>query len=288
VPTLGSLWNWLTSLLTQVGLVLWHVSWHLLVFALWVLPPFWDGKHYFFLARHVWAPGLLRLGRSPATFVGRERIDWSQPHVIVANHQGNSDIPLLMILVPRPLRFLAKRAVGLIPVLGWMLHLAGFPFIDRDRARHGRMSLAGVARRVREEKMVVAIFPEGTRSPEGTILPFKKGAFLLAIQAGVPIVPVAIEGSGTVLARGSFRVHPTPMRVTVGEPIPTSGLTVRDRDALCAQVEGELIRMLGWRRISAAELPAAREADEARRRALLAARWGVAAAEVADEGPAAE
>ena len=252
-------------------MVLWHVSLHLAVFALWALPPFWDGKHYFFLARHLWAPGLVRIGRCKATFIGGDKVDWTQPHIIVANHSGNSDIPLLMMLVPRPLRFLAKRAVGMLPFLGWMLHLAGFPFIDREQARRGRLSLAEVARRVREEKMVVAIFPEGTRSPEGTVLPFKKGAFLLAIQAGVPVVPVAIEGSGITLARGAFRIYPTSLRVTVGEPVPTTGLTTKDRDALCARVEAQLVSMLRWRRIAPAELPEERKADLARRRSLLAA-----------------
>jgi 1-acyl-sn-glycerol-3-phosphate acyltransferase len=265
VPSLASVANWLASLLRQIVLACWHVGWHVLVFALWLLPPFWDGKHYFYLARFAWAPGLLRIAKSSTTFLGRERVDWNEAHVLVANHQGNADVPLLMILEPRPLRFLTKRSVGRIPILGWMLHLARFPFIDRESARRGRESIQDVARRIREEKMAVAIFPEGTRSPEGTVLPFKTGAFLLAIEAQVPIVPVAIEGSGTVLARGSFRICPAPVTVTVGEPIPTAGLTARDRDALADDAESAIVEMLGWRRIHHTDLPVERVAAEARR-----------------------
>lgn len=265
MPSPASVTNWLASLLRQLALAVWHIGWHVLVFALWLLPPFWDGKHYFYLARFYWGPGLLRIGGAVETFVGRERIDWNEAHVLVANHQGNADVPLLMILEPRPLRFLTKRAVGRIPILGWMLHMARFPFIDRESARSGRKSLQDVARRIREEKMAVAIFPEGTRSPEGTVLPFKTGAFLLAIEAQVPIVPVAIEGSGVVLARSAFRIYPGPVKVTVGEPISTIGMTARDRDALADRAEATIVEMLGWRRIRQADLPAERLADDARR-----------------------
>ncbi len=259
--------NWLSSLLRQIAMVLWHLGWHLLVFVAWVLPPFWRGRHYFYLARHAWAPGLLWIGGCDASWIGAERIDWTRPHVIVANHQSNADVPALFMLVPTPLRFLAKRSVGRIPVLGWMLRLAGFPFIDRQSARRGRASIDAVARRIREEALNVVVFPEGTRSPEGTILPFKKGAFLLAIKAQVPVLPVAIEGGGAVFPRGSFRIYPgQALRVTVGEPLPTEGLTERDRDDLCARAEAQLVSMLGWRRIRPAELARARAEDHAARR----------------------
>jgi 1-acyl-sn-glycerol-3-phosphate acyltransferase len=261
--------NWLLSLLIQLGSVVWHVWCHAIALVLWVLPPFWDGKHYFYLAHRAWAPGLLWLSHSPVTFVGRNRVDWSKPHVVVANHQGNADIPLLMALVPKPLRFLAKRSVGWLPILGWMLHLARFPFVDRGSGRRSRDSLDRIARRMQAEKLLVAIFPEGTRSPEGTLLPFKLGAFQLAIQAQVPIVPVVIEGSGIVMARRAFRILPTRLTVTVGEPISTEGLTVSDRHELAARVEGEMARALGWRRISSADLPRERAADVVRRRARL-------------------
>ena len=235
--------NLFTSLLRQIALVLWHLFWNLLSLAAWIFPPFWDGKHYFYMARHVWAPGLFRIGNSPATFEGREKVDWSKPHVIVANHQGNSDIPLL--------------------------------FIDRYNPQKGRQSIDLVAERIRREELNVVVFPEGTRSPEGTILPFKKGAFLLAIKAQVPIVPVAIFGSGISLPRGSFRIsagapqrrlHAGPQLAVVGDPIPTAGIDVNDakaRDALAAQAEERLVKMLGWRRIKLSELKRARAESEA-------------------------
>lgn len=258
--------NLFTSLLRQIAMVFWHLFWNVLALVAWILPPFWDGKHYFYMARHVWAPGLLRIGNSPGTFEGREKVDWSKPHVIIANHQGNTDVPLLFMLAPTPVRFLAKRSVSYIPVLGWMLVLARFPFIDRYNPHKGRQSIDLVAERIRREKLNVVVFPEGTRSPEGTILPFKKGAFMLAIKAQVPIVPVAIFGSGISLPRASFRIFPHPLRVVVGDPIPTTGIDANDakaRDALAAQAEERLVTMLGWRRIKVSELKRARAESEA-------------------------
>jgi 1-acyl-sn-glycerol-3-phosphate acyltransferase len=255
--------NWLLSILRQIAFVAWHLIWNLSALALWILPFCWDGRHYFFMARRGWAPGLLWIGGSPPSFTGHDRIDWTKPHVIVANHQGNADIPLLMMAVDAPLRFLAKRSVAYIPVVGWILVLARFPFIDRENAAKGRRSIANVARRIREEKLNVVVFPEGTRSPEGTMLPFKKGAFVLAIQAQVPIVPVAIEGSGIAMPRASLRIFPWPLKVTVGEPIPTEGLTMRDREALVERTEEAMLKMLGWKRIKPSELEQARAEEKA-------------------------
>lgn len=265
VPVHASIQNWVASLVRQAALVVWHLSWHALVFATWVLPPFWRGQHYFYLARRAWGPGLVWIGGSTARFEGRDKVDWTKPHVIIANHQGNADIPLLFMLVPTPLRFLAKRSVGRIPILGWMLRLAGFPFVDRDNARRGRDSIDETAERIRVERQNVVVFPEGTRSPEGYLLPFKAGAFSLAIKAQIPIVPVAIRGSGTVLARGSFRIYPSEMVVTVGDPIETTGLGPRDRKALTLRAEEALRTLLGWRRAEHHELDALRAADAERR-----------------------
>lgn len=263
------MWNLLVSIVRQTAMVIWHLVWNLSALALWILPPFWDGRHYFFMARRGWAPGLLWLGGSPPSFVGKDRVDWSKPHVIVANHQGNADIPLLMMAVDAPLRFLAKRSVAYIPVLGWILVLARFPFIDRDNASKGKRSIEEVARRIREEKLNVVVFPEGTRSPEGTMLPFKRGAFVLAIQAQVPIVPIALEGSGAAMPRASVRIFPQPLRVTVGEPISTEGLTMRDTGALVGRVEEAMLGMLRWQKIKPQELSRARaeEKDARARRA---------------------
>ena len=262
MPSLASVANWLASLLRQIVLACWHVGWHVLVFALWLLPPFWGGTHYFYLARFAWAPGLLRIAKSSTTFVGRERVDWNEAHVLVANHQGNADVPLLMILEPRPLRFLTKRSVGRIPILGWMLHLARFPFIDRESARRGRESIQDVARRIRDEKMAVAIFPEGRARPRAPCCPSDRRLPAGHRSAG-PHRAVAIEAAARCWR--AARPHPRRGQGTVGEPIPTAGLTARDRDALADDAETAIVEMLGWRRIRHIDLPAERVADGARR-----------------------
>lgn len=255
-----------SSLLRQIGLVFWHLLWNLIALLGWVLPPFWDGRHYFYLARKAWAPGLFWIGGTPATIFGADRIDWSKPHVLVANHQGNADVPLLFVAVRGPVRFVAKRDVAYIPILGWILVLARFPFIDRQSSEKGRRSMNELAARIQREHLNVVIFPEGTRSPEGTMLPFKKGAFVLAIEAQVPIVPVAIEGSGIAMPRASFGIYPHPLKITVGEPISTEGLRFEDRDMLCNKTRETLLGMLQWRSIRAEDLEREREEEEQARR----------------------
>ncbi len=248
----------LSSLLRQIALVFWHLLWNLIALAGWILPPFWDGRHYFYLARTVWAPGLMWIGGAPPTIIGADKIDWTKPHILVANHQGNADVPLLFVAAKSPIRFVAKRSVAYIPILGWILILARFPFIDRQSSEQGRRSMNQLAERIQREKLNIVIFPEGTRSPEGTLLPFKKGAFILAIQAQVPIVPVAIEGSGIAMPRASFGIYPHPLKITVGQPIPTTGMTFEDRNALCDRTRETLLQMLKWRSISTDELDQAR------------------------------
>lgn len=258
----------LSSLLRQSALVFWHLLWNLIALLGWILPPFWDGRHYFYLARTVWAPGLTWIGSTPATIIGADRIDWTKPHILVANHQGNADVPLLFMTARSPLRFVAKRSVAYIPILGWILMLARFPFIDRQSREQGRRSMNRLAERIKREKLNIVIFPEGTRSPEGTMLPFKKGAFILAIQAQVPIVPIAIEGSGIAMPRASFGIYPHPLKVSVGEPISTLGMNLDDRHRLCERTREILLDMLKWQSIAPEELELARAKEKQARKEL--------------------
>jgi len=153
------------------------------------------------------------------------------PCVFVANHQSLFDIPALVLAVPADFRIVAKRELLYVPIFGWALWLAGFIFIDRsDRDKAIRRLEAG-ARRIRRGGSIV-VFAEGTRSPDGRLLPFKKGGFILAIQAGVPIVPVSIRGGREVLPKGSLRVSPGRIDVIFGAPVATSGYTMADKERL--------------------------------------------------------
>src|SRR3989442_2626656 len=138
--------------------------------------------------------------------------DVSQPSVYMANHQSLFDIPALVLAMPSDFRMVAKRELLLIPIFGWALWLAGFIFIDRSDREKAIRKLERTVRTIRPGRSVV-VFAEWTRSPDGRLLPFKKGGFILALQAGVPIVPVAIPGGRGVLPKGSLRAKPGTIEV---------------------------------------------------------------------------
>ncbi|HJV38313.1 MAG TPA: lysophospholipid acyltransferase family protein, partial [Geothrix sp.] len=137
--------------------------------------------------------------------------------------------PLMISTLPcRPV-FVAKRELAGIPFLGWVIWLADFIFIDRRDRAAAMASLAEAAARIRAGQAIVA-FPEGTRSRDGKLLPFKKGAFALAFEAGVPVVPFAIHGGPQILPKGTWRVKGGPYRITVGAPLESTQF--RDAEAL--------------------------------------------------------
>jgi 1-acyl-sn-glycerol-3-phosphate acyltransferase len=129
----------------------------------------------------------------------------------------------------------AKRVLFWIPILGWSMWMCGFIPIDRSNRESAIRSLEEAARKVREGTSVL-VFPEGTRGPGGGLLPFKKGGFVLALQAGVPVVPIAILGSERIMPKGSLRVGRGRIRVRLGRPIPTAGRKSGARDALMGEV----------------------------------------------------
>ncbi|MCS6900147.1 MAG: lysophospholipid acyltransferase family protein [Myxococcales bacterium] len=191
------------------------------------------------MARTIWAPGLLR-GAGAKVFVqGGDELDWSAPALFVCNHQSMIDIPTAFVALPCDLRFIAKRELAHIPFLGWYMRATGMVFVERGEGARARQSIRLAGERIRAGASILA-FPEGTRSRDGKIHAFKKGAFVVAIEAQVPIVPVAIEGAQRVLPCGGFRVRPGEIRVAIGKPIPTCGLRYEDRDTLIAQVRQAL------------------------------------------------
>ena len=157
-------------------------------------------------------------------------------YVYAANHQSIYDIPILFWSIPRQLRIIAKASLGWIPFLGWHLHLAGHLLVDR--ANPG----VGIIKRMRAlvtEGTSLIVFPEGTRSADGTVGRFKGGVFLLAIEHGLPIVPVSVKGSRNVMLKGHLAVRPGHVTVTIHEPVSTDGL-VRDD----ARELGERVRTI--------------------------------------------
>jgi 1-acyl-sn-glycerol-3-phosphate acyltransferase len=167
---------------------------------------------------------------------GVDHIDRGKPYILMANHQGAFDIFVLLAYLPIHFKWLAKEELFRIPIFGWAMGAAGYISIDRKGKKKALESIENAVTKIREGASVL-VFPEGTRSPDGKIHPFKKGGFTLAIKAGVPIIPISIRGSRDVLPRGSFRVKPGEIEIAIGKPIPTHDKSMADRDGLMDNVK---------------------------------------------------
>jgi 1-acyl-sn-glycerol-3-phosphate acyltransferase len=163
-------------------------------------------------------------------------------YVVVANHQSSLDI-VLLCNIPREMKWVAKKELFRIPWVGWAFSLVGDIPIDRGDAASAAAVMA-MARRYLERGMSVMIFPEGTRSEDGRLLPFKAGAFKLAVDAGVPVLPIAVSGTAQGMPKGSPWVRPARLTARILEPVPTEGLGDRDLRKLRDGVRDSIARAL--------------------------------------------
>jgi 1-acyl-sn-glycerol-3-phosphate acyltransferase len=190
-----------------------------------------------------WARGVLASGGVRVRVRSHAQLDARRPYVFMANHLSMVDIWAVLVAVPVPLRFIAKKQLAAIPLFGWAMRAGRFIFIDRQNPISARRSIDKAAERIRSGVSVV-VFPEGTRSRDGRLGAFKKGGFHLALSSGADIVPVAIRGSREVMPRGSAMLRSGDVSVEIDEPIPTAGLSVEDRDALVDRVRDRIAAML--------------------------------------------
>jgi 1-acyl-sn-glycerol-3-phosphate acyltransferase len=167
------------------------------------------------------------------------------PSVFCSNHVSNLDPPLLFILLHRRLRLLYKAEFSKVPILGRAVRLAGFVPVERGVSEQGQWAVEQAVASIAGQGRTFLVFPEGTRSRTGDLLPFKKGGFVMAIKAQVPIVPVAISGGRAAMAKGSAVIRPVTVRVRVGTPIDTTGMTFDDRDRLAGAARAQIRGMLG-------------------------------------------
>jgi len=191
----------------------------------------------------LWARLILRGAGIDLRVEGTEVIDRQQRYILIANHHSYFDIPCIFAAIPQPIRFMAKISLFKIPIFGWAIGRAGFIPIDRKNRRTAVKSFELAVERIRKGNTVV-VFPEEGRSRERAMRPFQRGGFLLALRSGLPILPVAIVGTFDVFRAGAKRVTPGPVTVKVGTPIPTEGLTVRQKDQLLEQSRAQITKML--------------------------------------------
>jgi len=193
------------------------------------------------LAR-LWSRVLLGAPGVKLELTMRAPLDPKRPYVFMANHASMIDIWAVFSVVPVSFRFIAKKQLSYIPLFGWAMGAGRFIFIDRQNPIAARRSIEEAARRIHSGQSVL-LFPEGTRTRDGNMGPFKKGGFHLAIASGATIVPCGIRGSRAVWPKGSPLIHSGAIHVEVGEPISTAGLTDDDRDALLERVRAQILAM---------------------------------------------
>ncbi len=193
----------------------------------------------------VFSRAMLWTGGTPVRVIGLENIDRQNPQIIASNHQSMWDIWALAANIPVRYHFVAKKELRKIPIFGRAVTAGGNVFIDRGNWPSAVQSLKQAGRRLREARSTAVVFPEGTRSLTGDLQRFKKGPFIMAIEAGVPIVPVVVDGTFEILPKRGIHLRPQPVTVRFGEPVDASLYSHDDRDALIARVHATMAEMLG-------------------------------------------
>jgi 1-acyl-sn-glycerol-3-phosphate acyltransferase len=181
---------------------------------------------------------------------GIEHLKGEGPYIFMSNHQGSFDIFALSGYLPSQFKWLAKKELFSVPFLGWTMAAAGYISIDREGTRKTVEAMNEAARKI-QEGMSVVIFPEGSRSPDGSIQPFKKGGFTLALKSKVPIIPIAITGSREIMPKGKLATTSGEIRIRINHPIETQNYAWKDRESLMEKVSkviSENFKLISGRR----------------------------------------
>jgi 1-acyl-sn-glycerol-3-phosphate acyltransferase len=192
----------------------------------------WDksGRQQHSIAQ-LWARSLLRITLSPVTLIDEHHLRAHPVAVYASNHLSYMDTPVLFARLPFQFRILAKQSLWKIPFVGWYLNRSGQVPIDQNS---GRSAIAGLLRGVATLKtgLPLVLFPEGGRAEDGRLQTMLPGCAFMAIKAQVPLVPITLIGTYELLPIHTYHLRPRPLRVIIGEPIPTQGLTTKDAETL--------------------------------------------------------
>jgi len=188
----------------------------------------------------LWARILLILTNTRVKVIGAENVLAGKPQVFMANHQSDFDILIVLAHIPGQFRWIVKKELFNIPVFGAAMRNAGYIEIDRQHHERAMMSVDEAARKIKEGKSVMS-FPEGTRSRDGSIKPFKKGMFHLAIKSGVPIVPISIVGAKDIMPKRSLHIKPGQVTLVIDKPIDVNGYAIENRHELIERVRNVIV-----------------------------------------------
>jgi 1-acyl-sn-glycerol-3-phosphate acyltransferase len=192
-------------------------------------------------AAHYWARFLGFFSGIKVETSGLENIPLNKSLILVANHQGAADIPVLLAYLPVRFRFAIKKELFNIPLFGWYLRQAGYFPIDRQVILSAFKTLDQIIRILKAGESVM-IFPEGTRSRDGSLGKFKRGSLMAALKSGAPIVPIAIDGSYNIMPKGSYLFNPSRIKLSVGQPIYITD--EKEYDQKVEEVRAAIAKML--------------------------------------------
>jgi 1-acyl-sn-glycerol-3-phosphate acyltransferase len=195
------------------------------------------------LVARLWGKIQLRITGTPVRIQGLENIDSQGSYILVSNHQSTFDIFALLGYLPVQFRWTAKAELFRTPFMGWAMSRIGYIPIERDSPKKAYRSMLRAAEVVRNGVSVI-IFPEGTRSPDGNLQPFKKGVFLLALKSRAPILPITIQGTSKIMRKGDWRTYPGQVRIQIDPPIETAGTPAEKEEELSQRVRSTLVKNL--------------------------------------------
>lgn len=190
-----------------------------------------------------WGRSICWFAGVPVHIAGAENLRPGQTYIFAGNHVSQFDIFSFQGFFPHDFRWIAKQELFRIPFFGPAMHRSGIISIDRSHGREAMKSLNRAAQRIADGTSVL-IFPEGTRSADGTLQPFKTGAITLAIKAGVPVVPIGFQGTRSVLPKGKLLVRPGEITIRIGEPISTADYKLRDKKELADHLHQKVSKLL--------------------------------------------
>lgn len=220
------------------------IFWTIVLVSLGLIASFvdWKGRAFGYIAR-LWSKIILFVSGVPYSVKGLEKLDPNQNYFFAANHESAYDIPLSFAALPYRLVAISKIELRKIPFFGWGMIAARTIFVDRRNREKSLKSLKkAISSLVRNPRSII-VYPEGTRSRDGKIHAFKKGGIVLAIEAKMPIVPMAICGTAEVVTKGSWKFTPREIELRIGTPIETTEMNYNDRNRLAEKLREEVIRM---------------------------------------------
>lgn len=195
------------------------------------------------LVARLWGKIQLKTTGTKVRIEGLDKIDPKQSYILVSNHQSNFDIFALLGYLPIQFRWTAKASLFRIPFLGWAMSRIGYIPIERESPKKAYKSMLQAAEKVKNG-ISVMIFPEGTRSPDGHLQPFKKGVFLIALKSQAPILPITIKGTNKIMRKGDWRTYPGNVQIIIDQPLETKHVSPMEEEVLSAKVRQIIIKNL--------------------------------------------